>query len=74
MATHVDRLNDLLREIREAYRALPGLNITFEQAQRLFRCDATHCRAALDWLIAEGVILETAAQTFTRVDWSPATA
>ncbi len=74
MATHVDRLNDLLREIREAYRALPGLNITFEQAQRLFRCDAAHCRAAFDWLIAEGLIFETSAQTFTRADWATATA
>jgi hypothetical protein len=67
MAHHFDHQTDLLREIREAYRALPGLNITFEQAQRLFRCDAAHCRAALDWLIADGVIVETPGRTFTRV-------
>ncbi|MBL8143568.1 MAG: hypothetical protein JNM38_20815 [Acidobacteria bacterium] len=72
MAHQLDHLTDLLGEIREAYRALPGLNITFEQAQRLFRCDAARCRAALDWLIADGVIVETASRTFARAQWAPA--
>jgi hypothetical protein len=74
MSQQVEHLADLLAEIREAYRALPGLNITFGQAQRLFRCDAERLRAALDWLIEDGVIVETATRTFTRANWSPSPA
>lgn len=74
MSKQIEHLADLLAEIREAYRALPGLNITFGQAQRLFRCDAERLRAALDWLIEDGILVETAKQTYTRAQWSPAPA
>jgi len=68
--TALEHLAELRAEIREAYRALPGLNITFDQAQRLFRCDALHCRAALDGLIAEGVVVETPSRTFARAQFA----
>jgi hypothetical protein len=41
----------LLTRIRGEYLEMPGLRVTFEQAQRLFGVDGTLCKKVLDALV-----------------------
>jgi hypothetical protein len=41
----------LLTRIRGEYLEMPGLRLTFEQAQRLFGVDSTLCKKVLDALV-----------------------
>ncbi|HVH26559.1 MAG TPA: hypothetical protein VM818_07370 [Vicinamibacterales bacterium] len=41
----------LVTRIRGEYLEMPGLRLTFEQAQRLFGVDPTLCRKVLDALV-----------------------
>ena len=41
----------LLTRIRGEYLEMPGLRLTFEQAQRLFGVDPTLCKKLLDALV-----------------------
>lgn len=41
----------LLTRIRGEYLEMPGLRLTFEQAQRLFGVDRTLCKQVLDALV-----------------------
>ena len=42
----------LLTRIRGEYLEMPGLRLTFEQAQRLFGVDRSLCKMVLDALVA----------------------
>ena len=41
----------MVRRIRGEYLGMPGLRLTFEQAQRLFGVDPTLCKKVLDALV-----------------------
>ena len=46
----------LIDRILGEYREMPGLALTIDQAQRLWRCDAATARRAIDGLVAGGVL------------------
>ncbi len=46
----------LLIRVLGEYREMPGLALTFNQAQRLWGCDERTCRAVVDLLVARGVL------------------
>jgi hypothetical protein len=50
------REQDLLRRIRAEYDDMPGVNLTLQQASRLFSVDADTCARALVRLVAAGVL------------------
>ena len=50
----------LLERVRKEYREQPTLNLTFAQACRLWQLEPGECRTALERLIAEGVLRQTA--------------
>jgi hypothetical protein len=45
--------NTLLTRLRAEYLEMPGLRLTFEQAQRLCGVDRTLCKAVFDALVAD---------------------
>jgi hypothetical protein len=42
--------------VRDAYRRIPGLSPTFDQARRLFGLTDEDCRAVLDALVRSGYL------------------
>lgn len=54
-----DTAEALLERVRQDYRELPTLNLTFAQACRLWQLER-ECKTALERLIAEGVLRRTA--------------
>ena len=46
----------LLVRVLGEYREMPGLALTFDQAQRLWGCDARTCRAVVELLVTRGVL------------------
>jgi hypothetical protein len=49
-------VTDVSAQLRQEYLALPGLNLTLDQATRLCGVDRTTCLNALDALIREGFL------------------
>lgn len=49
-------LSTLRREIRREFELLPGLQLTFVQAQRLWSLDADRCARVLTSLVQEGLL------------------
>lgn len=49
----------LIERIRAEYAAMPGLKLTREQVCRLWGVDSDACAAALDALLAEGLLHRT---------------
>ena len=45
---------------------IPGLSMTFEQAQRLFRIDRATCQALFDLLVESAVVKRTPDGSFVR--------
>jgi hypothetical protein len=54
-----DTAEALLERVRNEYRELPTLNLTFAQACRLWQMDPCECQRVLERLIAEGVLRRT---------------
>ena len=48
--------SDLVARILHEYHELPGLALTFAQAQRLWNCDAVTCRCTVEALAAQGIL------------------
>jgi hypothetical protein len=51
----------LLNRVRAEYREMPGLCLTFPQAQRLWSLDPGTCSAVLGILVEEGYLRESRA-------------
>lgn len=49
-------LPTLRREIRREFELLPGLQLTFVQAQRLWSLDADRCARVLTSLVRDGLL------------------
>jgi len=60
-----------LRRIASEYREMPGLMLTVAQASRLWACDLTSSRAALDALVERGVLRRTADGSYVLLSGSP---
>ena len=54
----------LMARIRGEYREMPGLQLTFPQACRLWQLDAATCTVMLQTLIEEGFLLARQDGTF----------
>jgi len=67
------RIQDVVRQIRGEYLELPGLRLTQEQAQQLWRLDPTACDAVLGALVDARFLARTRDGAFIRheVDSSP---
>ena len=57
----------LLARIRGEYREMPGLQLTFKQACRLWQLDAAECEGVLDALMKEQFLCRTMAGTFVAL-------
>jgi hypothetical protein len=61
-------IQDVVRRIRGEYLEMPGLRLTFEQAQRLWRLDETACEAVLGALVDARFLARTRDGAFIRND------
>ena len=63
---NVHSLNSLVRRARADFDEMPGLQLTFPQARRLWNMDAEDCRSVLDTLVDAGFLRWTPARTVVR--------
>jgi hypothetical protein len=54
--------------IRGEFNEMPGLCLTFKQAQRLWALDGTTCANVLDGLLTEGFLHRTGTGVYLRSD------
>ena len=52
-------LESLVARIRDEYREMPGLRLTFAQACRLWQVDAPNCETLLEQLVREAFLYKT---------------
>jgi hypothetical protein len=62
-----DAQGEALQRIQTEYRALPGLNLTERQAQRLLGLEPTLCERVLEALVSAHVLARTREGTFVRM-------
>jgi hypothetical protein len=58
----------IVTRIRGEFNEMPGLCLTFKQAQRLWALDPGACAAVLENLLAEGFLRRTSAGVYLRAD------
>jgi hypothetical protein len=58
----------LLERILGAYREMPGLTLSVDQAQRLWGCDAVTCRRIADVLVERRVLRWSSERRLMRAD------
>ena len=61
-------LDDLLRQIREAYRDTPNLQLSPSGLQRMFRLRPVQCVEILEALLGEDFLRRTSDGQFVRSD------
>jgi hypothetical protein len=66
-------LDLLLRRIEGEFLEMPGLQLTREQAQRLWAIDGETCAAVLDELVAQAFLVRGSDQRYRRVIDGPHT-
>jgi hypothetical protein len=54
----------LLTRIRGEYQEMPGLNLTFRQACRLWQLEPTTCESLLKQLVADGFLVYSPAHGY----------
>jgi hypothetical protein len=59
--------DDMLKRIEGEYLEMPGLQLTCEQAQRLWHIDRAECEALLGTLVAAGFLTRTPAGNFAMI-------
>jgi hypothetical protein len=62
------QVQDATRLIQMEYAEMPGLQLTFWQAQRLWNLSEELCDRALNTLIRAGVLVRTSDGRYTRHD------
>jgi hypothetical protein len=55
----------LLTRIRGEFREMPGLRLTFGQAQRLWQLEAHVCEAVLERLVSEGFLVRNSGGNYS---------
>jgi hypothetical protein len=64
-----DRITEhLLRRMRAEFRAMPGLSLTLDQAQRLWSVDPRTCEALFDALIDSRFLRRTPRGRFVLIE------
>lgn len=61
-------IQEVVRRIRGEFLEMPGLRLTPEQAQRLWRLDETSCEAVLGALVDARFLAKTRDGAFVRDD------
>jgi hypothetical protein len=61
-------IQDVVRRIQGEYLEMPGLRLTTQQAQRLWRLDRTSCEAVLGALVDARFLAKTRDGAFIRQD------
>jgi hypothetical protein len=61
-------IQEVVRRIRGEFLEMPGLRLTAEQAQRLWRLDSTACEAVLGALVDARFLARTRDGAFIRHD------
>lgn len=59
--------NPLARRVLNEYVEMPGLQLTLNQAQRLFGLDAFECAAVLDLLVERRVLVRLPTGCYARL-------
>ena len=65
--TEAESIRDLARRVQAEYTEMPGLSITFVQAQRLLAIDEPTCAAVFRVLISRRVLRRTAQGRYVRM-------
>ena len=58
----------IAQRVRAEYREMPGLNLTRDQARRLWGLDAATCDQLLEYLVDSGFLVCTRHDTYVRAD------
>ena len=70
VASSVERQSETIREltrrVRAEYAEMPGLSVTFPQAQRLLATDPDTCAAVLETLIKRRILRRTRRGRYIR--------
>lgn len=61
-----DAVGALMQLVQAEYREMPGLSVTFMQAQRLWGADAPCCREVFDALTERGFLTLTRKGRYVR--------
>jgi len=61
-------IQEVVRRVRGEFLEMPGLRLTSEQAQRLWRLDETSCEAVLGALVDARFLAKTRDGAFVRDD------
>jgi hypothetical protein len=61
-------IQDVVRRIQGEFLEMPGLRLTTQQAQRLWRLDQTSCEAVLGALVDARFLAKTRDGAFIRQD------
>ena len=62
----VMKVSALVERIRGEFREMPGLQLTLDQAQRLFGLDPASCRHVIDTLVEASFLRWTASGTIVQ--------
>jgi hypothetical protein len=65
-----DRIQEVVRRVRGEYLEMPGLRLTPQQAQRLWRLDETSCDRVLGALVDARFLARTQDGAFVMDDGS----
>ena len=68
MATQLCTVSDVLMRVRGEYMEMPGLSLTFAQAQRLWGLDPRTCECALGELVNAQFLRRSPDGLFVRFD------
>ena len=66
MEKHPDRFAEAVRQVRSEYLEMPGLQLTPDQAARLWNFDRDLCDAVLATLVDTNFLVRTRNAAFTR--------
>ena len=61
-------LDGIVRRVRQEFLEMPGLQLTPEQAGRLWGLEREICRAVIDRLVESGFLCWTRAGAVTRLE------
>ncbi len=60
------RLSDALRRAKADFLEMPGMQLTYAQARRLWALDAYTCESVLSTLLEDRFLVMTRRETFAR--------
>ena len=64
----VERLEDLAWLVHAEFQEMPGMHLTFAQAQRLWNLSTEDCKAVFDYLLSSGMVARDSDNRFCRFE------